>query len=80
MIQKQQEEDERLRAIKQVLEKEPCEDYVVENGLLMKKVADKVVVALPSCIHLDIIQKAHENGTLWCQEDNRKHQWRFLHP
>lgn len=29
---------------------------------MIKKVADKVVIALPSCMYTDIICKVHENG------------------
>lgn len=28
----------------------------------MKKIADKVVIVLPSSMHMDIIRRAHENG------------------
>lgn len=62
VIQEHQNEDERLRAIKQIVEKEPYEDYTIENGLLMKKVNDKVVIALPSCMYMDIIRRTHEHG------------------
>ncbi|XP_071650029.1 uncharacterized protein [Temnothorax longispinosus] len=62
MIQKRQDEDGRLRALKRILETEPYEDYIVENGLLMKRVDNKVVIALPSSMHMDIILRAHENG------------------
>jgi len=62
MIRKQQEEEERIRIIKKVLEKEPYEDYSCENGLLMKKVGDKNVIVLPISMHHDIIRKTHDNG------------------
>lgn len=36
MISKQQDEEERLRIIKQILEKKPYEGYSCENNILMK--------------------------------------------
>jgi len=62
MIRKQQEEEERIRIIKKVLEKEPYEDYSCENGILMKRVGDKNVIVLPTSMHHDIIRKTHDNG------------------
>lgn len=32
------------------MEIEPYEDYIIKNGLLMRKVADKAVIVLPSSI------------------------------
>jgi len=62
MIRKQQEEEERIRVIKKVLEKEPYEDYSCENDILMKRVGDKNVIVLPTSMHHDIIRKTHDNG------------------
>jgi len=53
MIRKQQEEEERIRIIKKVLEKESYEDYSCENGILMKRVGDKNVIVLPTSMHHD---------------------------
>ena len=62
MIQQQQDTEEKLRVIKQILEKQQYEDYLVEHGILMKKVGDRSLIVLPSKMHDDIIRKAHENG------------------
>lgn len=62
MIRQQQDEEERLRAIKQVLEKGPYDDYLVEHSILMKRVGEKNCIVLPSPMHNEIIRKAHENG------------------
>lgn len=61
-IKMQQNEDERLRVIKEILKTAPYEDYVVENGLLMKRVANKNVIVLPSCMYMETIRRVHENG------------------
>lgn len=61
-IRKKQEEEERLRVIRRVLEKEPYEDYLVENNILMKCVLDKNVIVLPTSMQTGIIKKIHENG------------------
>lgn len=62
LIKNEQDKEERLHAIKQLLVKEPNKNYLVENDLLMRKIGDKTVVALPSSIHHKIIRKAHGNG------------------
>lgn len=52
MIRKQQDEEERiLRVIKQIVEKEPYEDYICENGILMKRNGEKSVIVLPTSMH-----------------------------
>ena len=62
MIRKRQDEDERIRVIKQVLEKDPYEDYLVENSLLLKRCGEKNVIVLPVSMFLDTIRRVHENG------------------
>ncbi|XP_043494160.1 uncharacterized protein LOC122519060 [Polistes fuscatus] len=61
-IRKKQEEEERLRVIRLVVEKEPYEDYILENNILMKRVNDKNVIVLPTSMQSNIIRKIHENG------------------
>lgn len=61
-IRKKQEEEERLRLIRLVVEKEPYEDYILENNILMKRVNDKNVIVLPTSMQANIIRKTHENG------------------
>lgn len=51
-----------MHVIKQLLAKELYEDYVIESGLLMKKIGDKTVVVLPSGMCHEVIRKVHENG------------------
>jgi len=60
MIRRQQDEEERLRAIEQILEKEPYKDYICEDGILMK--GEKRVIIFPTSMHQDVIRRAHENG------------------
>jgi len=62
LIKNEQDAEERLQIIKQLLAKEPYEDYVLENGVLMKKIGAKSIVVLPSSMYHDIIRKVHENG------------------
>lgn len=42
LIKSEQDKEERLHVIKQLLTKEAYQDYVLENGLLMKK-TDRVL-------------------------------------
>lgn len=62
MIIQQQNEEERLRAIKQMLENEPYDDYLIERGVLMKRVGERNLIVLPSAMQHDVIRKTHENG------------------
>jgi len=62
MITRQQDEEERLKMIKQILKKEPYEDYVCENGILMKGAGEKKVIVLPTNMHQKVIRRVHENG------------------
>ncbi|XP_076280086.1 uncharacterized protein LOC143208958 [Lasioglossum baleicum] len=55
-------EEERLRIIKRILESEKYDDYFVENDILMKYRNGKKLIVVPSCMHLEIIRYAHENG------------------
>ena len=43
-------------------EKEPYEDYLIENDILMKRVNDKNVIVLPTSMQANVIKKIHENG------------------
>lgn len=61
-IKSEQDKEERLRVIKQLLAKEPYEDYSLENGLLVKRSGTKNAVVLPSSMCHDVIRKVHENG------------------
>ncbi|XP_076660477.1 uncharacterized protein LOC143363832 [Halictus rubicundus] len=61
-LRARQEEDDRIRAIKQVLQSEPYKDYVMENNLVMKQVGDKRVMVLPASMYNEVIRREHENG------------------
>jgi len=61
MIRRQQDEEERLKVIKQILKKESYKDYVCEDGILMKGAGGKVIV-LPTSMHQEVIRRSHENG------------------
>lgn len=62
VLRKKQNEDERIRVIKQVLQTKPQEDYVIENGVLMKQTENKSVIVVPASMYTEIIRKVHENG------------------
>lgn len=62
VTRKQQDDEERLRVIKQILRTQPYEDYVGENDILRKRFGERNVILLPTSIHQDIIRKTHENG------------------
>ncbi|XP_076382074.1 uncharacterized protein LOC143260475 [Megalopta genalis] len=62
LVRKKQDEDERIRVIKQVLRTEPYENYVIENSVLMKEINNKKVIVLPASMVTEIIRKVHENG------------------
>ncbi|KAI4482003.1 hypothetical protein M0804_009022 [Polistes exclamans] len=54
-LYKKQEERERLRVIRLVVEKEPYEDYILENNIFMKRVNDMNVIVLPTSMQANII-------------------------
>lgn len=62
VIKSEQDKEERLRVIKQLLAKEPYENYSLGNGLLVKRSGTKNAVVLPSSMCHDVIRKVHENG------------------
>jgi len=48
LIRKKQEE-ENIRVIKQLLSKDPYEDYVIDDGILMKQTDTSRIIVLPTC-------------------------------
>ena len=62
MIKKKQFEDERLHAIRTILQKEPYEDYFVENDIVMKLKDNRKLMVVPNCLQMEIIRGTHENG------------------
>ncbi|XP_076383359.1 uncharacterized protein LOC143260735 [Megalopta genalis] len=62
LVRKKQDENERIRVIKQVLRTEPYENYIIENSVLMKEINNKKVIVLPAMMVTEIIRKVHENG------------------
>lgn len=59
-IQKAQEDDEGLKAIKEVLKENNYEDYVLQNDVIYKGEDKKLVV--PELMDLEIIRRAHSIG------------------
>ena len=50
MIRREQDSEERLRVIKQILNKESYEDYFIENGILRKQIGNRNVIVLPTTL------------------------------
>jgi len=48
LIRKKQEE-ENIRVIKQLLSKDPYEDYVIDDGILMKQTDTSRIIVLSTC-------------------------------
>lgn len=62
LIRSEQAKEERLNVIRKILATEQYEGYVIENGVLMKKVGDKNLVVLPTSLQHDVLRRTHENG------------------
>lgn len=67
LIKNEQDKEERLRVIKQLLIKEPYEDYSLENGLLVKRSGTKNAVVLPSSM---CYQKSTRKWAIRCEKDD----------
>lgn len=61
-VRKAQENEERLKVIKQILKKEPYKNYVLKDGLLMRQNGEKLVIVLPTNMHTDVIRRVHDKG------------------
>lgn len=54
--------DDRIKAILEVLDSKPYDNYVVQNGLLCREFDGNIVIAVPELMEHSIIQKAHDQG------------------
>lgn len=61
-LKKAQEEDDKIKTIKKLLEHGPHEDYVLENGILCKENAGARLIVVPKKMQTEIIRKNHERG------------------
>lgn len=59
-IRSAQNDDEGLKAIKEILKKNPYNDYWVDNGLLFKGEQKQLVV--PKSLEKEIMKRVHSNG------------------
>lgn len=57
-----QQKDDHVKAIKEVLNNKPYEDYVMHNGLLCKNIDGNIVIVVPEQMQLSLVRKAHEQG------------------
>lgn len=68
VVKECQLKDDRLSAIRKVLEKQPYEDYIVEGGVLLKILNGKKVIVLPEAMQTDVLRKVHDNGHFGVQK------------
>lgn len=55
-----QENDVSLKAIIEILKKQPYEDYILDNGLLFKGLSKQLVI--PKTMETEILRRVHSNG------------------
>lgn len=61
-LKQAQDCDERIQAIKQILNEREFEDYVMYNGLLCKYANSSYLIVVPREMEMSIIMKAHRLG------------------
>jgi len=61
-IRRAQENDETIKNIKQRLEKEPYQDYILRNQIVYKQSQGRELIMVPSSMQHEIIRRAHEKG------------------
>ena len=61
-IEKMQQDDEKIRAILKVLEKQPFDDYFVRNNVLYKIKNGIELIVIPKKMQTGIIKEIHERG------------------
>lgn len=61
-IEKTQKHDEKLKAIRKLLEQGEYEDYALENGLVFVKKDNKRKLVVPKGMRNEVIKRAHEMG------------------
>lgn len=61
-IRKAQNEDEHIRLIKKILEKESYQDYVLQNEILYKWKNNNKLIVVPKKMQCEIIRRNHEKG------------------
>lgn len=54
--------DDHLKTIFSILEKQPFEDYIVENNLLYKEVKGYKLLVIPAKMQTEIIRRSHEDN------------------
>lgn len=61
-LKRAQDDDLKIKLLKKVLEKEPYEDYCIENGVLCKVKNGIKLLVVPKRMQNEIIRKYHEKG------------------
>lgn len=62
LIKDAQNQDDHVKAIKTILEKEAYENYSIENDVLFKYVGDRKLLVVPTKMYQDVISRAHQQG------------------
>lgn len=62
LVKSMQRDDQKIDALKRVLQKESYEDYFICDGILMKKDDGRDVLVVPQEMERDLIKKAHGKG------------------
>uniref|UniRef100_A0AAG5DQN0 RNA-directed DNA polymerase n=1 Tax=Anopheles atroparvus TaxID=41427 RepID=A0AAG5DQN0_ANOAO len=63
-LRRSQNQDERVKAIAELLKTQKYENYVECDGLVMKVVQGRELIVVPSDLQKEIIKRAHDNGHL----------------
>lgn len=61
-LRRAQDDDLKIKLIKKVLENEPYEDYIIENGIVCKVKDGNKLIVVPKKMQNEIIRKNHEKG------------------
>ena len=61
-ISERQDEDDRIKAIKEILKKQPYEDYLLKDNVLYIIKDNQELLVLPERMQDEIIKSAHEQG------------------
>ena len=61
-ITQAQETDEHIKAIKEILQNKPYDDYLIKNNVLYKCVNGNDLLVVPEEMQMNLIRAAHEKG------------------
>lgn len=79
-IQQAQENDEHIKVIKEVLNENPYEDYVIHNNLLCKFANSQYQIVTPTEMQTSLINEAHQHGHFKSQKLEKLIEKEFFIP